>query len=360
LVSLLRPGGILAITLRIGPAEPERGIHPVSAAEIGQLARNHGAYVERVVQDQDQLGRREVIWTQMAIRLPDDGTGALPLLRHIILNDDKSSTYKLALLRVLCRIADGAGGYARDADDDHVAIPLGLISLYWVRLFKPLLAADLPQSPSNRGLERLGFVKDAFRQLANVSRLDLRIGMRFSGEIAQALQALRDSADTVAKMPATYMTFPNGGPILPVKRIGRVLKPKALCLEEAYLSSFGELLVPRHLWRALQRFDVWIEPALISEWSRLVQFYALRQKRTLDEAQIAIAMTWSEPMRDVRFAREQAMRLMEQSPLHCVWSGRRLIDHCFPCRMAMRRFVEFDACASHGEPARKAGSIAER
>ena len=36
-----------------------------------------------------------------------------PLLRHIILNDDKSSTYKLALLRALCRIADGASGISR-------------------------------------------------------------------------------------------------------------------------------------------------------------------------------------------------------------------------------------------------------
>ena len=35
----------------------------------------------------------------MAIRLPGNGTGALPLLRHVIMNDDKSSTYKLALLR---------------------------------------------------------------------------------------------------------------------------------------------------------------------------------------------------------------------------------------------------------------------
>jgi len=30
-------------------------------------------------------------------------------LRHITFNDDKSSTYKLALLGVLCRIADGTG-----------------------------------------------------------------------------------------------------------------------------------------------------------------------------------------------------------------------------------------------------------
>lgn len=50
----------------------------------------------------------------MALRLPDDGTGALPLLRHVILNDQKSATYKLGLLRALCRAADGAAGPARD------------------------------------------------------------------------------------------------------------------------------------------------------------------------------------------------------------------------------------------------------
>jgi HNH endonuclease len=47
-------------------------------------------------------------------------------------------------------------------------------------------------------------------------------------------------------------------------------------------------------------------------------------------------MTWSEPSRDVRTAREEAMRVIEEGTLHCVWSGRALsiaaldIDHCFP------------------------------
>src|SRR5262249_43000794 len=141
LVALLKPGGRLAITLRQGPAEPGRAIHDVSQAEIEALARAHGALVERVVDAQDRLGRGTITWKQMAIRLPDDGTGALPLLRHIILNDRKSSTYKLALLRVLCRIADSAAGYSRDVDEQYVAVPLGLVALYWIRLFKPLLAA---------------------------------------------------------------------------------------------------------------------------------------------------------------------------------------------------------------------------
>jgi SAM-dependent methyltransferase len=337
LVTLLKPGGGLAITLRHGPAEPERGFHAVSQAEIEHLARAHGAFVEKATDARDELGRDAVNWTQLAIRLPDDGSGALPLLRHIILNDDKSSTYKLALLRVLCRIADGAAGYAQDNDDGHVAVPLGLVALYWIRLFKPLLAEGLPQSPTNQGDEQLGFVKEGFRRLSSVSHLDLRIGMLFGGDGANALHdALRDACNTITRMPAHYMTYPGGGPVLPVKRIGRVPRPETIHLNDAYLSSFGDLLVPHHLWRALQRFDVWIEPALIAEWSRLMKGYAMRQGRKISDTKIATAMTWSEPSHDVRIAREQAVRLIDSSKLHCVWTGRALsaesldIDHCFP------------------------------
>ncbi len=47
-------------------------------------------------------------------------------------------------------------------------------------------------------------------------------------------------------------------------------------------------------------------------------------------------MTWEEPTRDVRLARERAIKLLEIGQLFCVWSGRRLsavsvdVDHCFP------------------------------
>ena len=337
LIMLLKPGGRMAISLRHGPAEPERGIYEVSQAEVETLTPAHGAFIERVTNGKDELGRGAVTWTQIAIRLPDDGTGALPLLRHIILNDDKSSTYKLAMLRALCRIADGAAGYARGTSDGHVAVPLGLVGLYWVRLFKPLLVAGLPQTPTNQGDERLGFVKEGFRKLSGVSHLDFRVGVVFDSERSTALHsALRDACDTITRMPAHYMTYPNGRPILPVKRIGRVPHPESIHLNEAYLSSFGELLVPQHLWRALQRFEVWIEPALIAEWSRLMNIYAEGQGRKLSATKIAEAMVWSEPSRDVRVAREQAVRLIKSSTLHCVWSGRALsldtldIDHCFP------------------------------
>lgn len=68
LVELLKPGGLLAVTLRLGPAAPERGMHPVSEAEIERLALESGAFVERKVAAEDRQGRAEVRWVQMAVR----------------------------------------------------------------------------------------------------------------------------------------------------------------------------------------------------------------------------------------------------------------------------------------------------
>ena len=337
IINLLKPGGVLAITLRDGPADQARGTHPVLLEEVEGLARDHGAFVERHAEADDHLGRPGIRWIQVAIRLPDDGTGALPLLRHVILNDNKSSTYKLALLRTLCRLADGAAGCTRDHDDEFVAVPMGLVALTWIRLFKPLLSAGLPQNPSNVGLQRLGFVKDAYRRLDDVSHLDMRVGVRFSGEPAKALhQAMKDATNNIAQMPATRITYPNGGPVFPVRKSGRRRRPSSITLDHAYLFQFGEMLVPRHLWTALRRFGAWVEPALVSEWGRLIKSYASRQGVQVDEATIAASMTWDEPTRDVGLARERALNLLTEGRLHCVWSGRNLnrrsldIDHCFP------------------------------
>ena len=331
LVTLLKPGGMMAITLRVGPSEPERSMLPVSEEEIERLARDHGAFVIRRREQRDQLGRDGVRWLQLVVRLPDDGTGALPLFRHVILNDDKSSTYKLALLRSLGRIADGAAGYVRARGDDEIAVPLGLVALYWIRLFKPLLDAGLPQSPRNRGLNELGFVKDGFRALAGLSHLDLRVGMIFTGSRGAALHsALQDAAKTIAEMPARHLKYPKGGVVFPVEPWRRFRAPSTITLDEGYLSSFGVLAMPLNLWKALQRFDAWIDPALVAEWKRLMQ------GRQLPEPAVGQAMTWSDPARDVRIARERALHLLGEGPLHCVWSGRILnaarldVDHCFP------------------------------
>ena len=339
LVTLLKPGGVIAFTLR-DPVEADRSMHEVSAEEIERLARQHGAFVELRCDGSDLLDRIGVGWKHLAVRVPDDGTGALPLIRHIILNDDKSSTYKLALLRTLCRIADGAAGWAKEGTEDHVDLPLGLVALFWIRLFKPLLTPGrmLPQTPRNQYFSGLSFVKpNGFQKLTGVSDNDLRVGMRFADDVRKALDsALRHASSTIVDMPVKHLTYQDGSQILLAVRKQAPHAPACLRLDACYLWSFGTLSLPHHLWRAFQRYNVWIEPALVSEWKRLMHRYAHRQGRQIKESALTQATIWSEPVRAARIPSSQALRVIDQGPLYCVWSGRRLkkanldIDHCFP------------------------------
>lgn len=339
LVRLLRSGGLLVITLRAGPAEDEREMYPVSVSEIEQLAQAHGILVVRIRQEPDRSGRSDVYWTNIALRLPDDGTGALPLLRHVILDQSKSSTYKLALLRTLCRAADGASGMTRQ-EDDSVSLPLGLVALNWIRMYLPLLLADLPQTPRNHGPEGLSFAGQGFRALLSggASPLDFRVGRSFGPEQGKlVLSALYEAADTIISMPARYLTYPNGGPILTVTRNRRQPSERGLSLDAALLWSFGEVRVPRDPWQAMSRFTSWIEPSILTEWTLLMQAYAAKQGRQLEDTKVAAALTWSDPQRDVSLSRQIATSMLDRGfPLHCVWSGRRLharildIDHCLP------------------------------
>ncbi len=337
LVSLLKPGGLLAFTLRSGGEGGEPGMFPANAEEIEKLARNHGAFVVRQGRSTDGLGRPEVHWEQIALKLSDDGTGALPLLRHVILNDAKSATYKLGLLRSVARAADGAFGMAR-REAGSVTLPLGLLALNWLRLYKPLVEAEMPQRPGNRGQDGLGFIREGWRGISDVPARDLRVGNTFSGATAKALhRAIRDACKNMVEMPINFMTYPGSRiPVLAARKLPAGKPPGRVIIDRDYLAGFGEVSLPAHLWNALARHDAWVEPALVAEWTALMDRYAKRQGRTLDQTEVARAMTWSEPSRDVQFVRDISDALLENGELYCVWTGKRLtrkrrnIDHCMP------------------------------
>jgi SAM-dependent methyltransferase len=68
LAGLLTKNGLLAITLRCGPAPAERAMFEVSEEEIRQLANRFGVTVLRCVNAADQSGRSEISWIQMALQ----------------------------------------------------------------------------------------------------------------------------------------------------------------------------------------------------------------------------------------------------------------------------------------------------
>jgi SAM-dependent methyltransferase len=338
LVTLLRPGGRMMVSLRHGPIDLDRTAHPVSGAELEKLAAQYGLLVLIVREQPDRLDRLGVAWTSVVLALPDDTTGALPLIRGIILNDRKASTYKLALLRIIARIGDSAAGFAEPADDDHIRLPLGLVALFWLRAFKPLIREDLPQAGTHRGNQGLGFVKRPFLSLGAVSRFDFRVGAVFTGSDAEALRlALADAARTIRLMPATYLTYADDRPILPTRAGLTPPGSQRIVVDGDFLRAYGELWVPNHLWLALRRLSVWIEPMLVAEWTRLIQNYAERRGRTLATDDVAAALRWFDPARETQRARDRALALLATGQtIRCVWSDERLnertldIDHCLP------------------------------
>lgn len=342
LATLLKSGGILAMTLRSGPAPADRPMHPTSIGEVERLARAHGMEILKVSAANDLQQRDEVSWTSVVLRMPDEGTGALPLVRGIVLGDEKSSTYKLGLLRAVARVAEQAPAAAYPAADqpDAVEIPLGLVALFWVRMYLPLVRMGLPQAPRNRGADGLGFAKAGFLRLLadDVDPAELRVGAVFGAERADAvLAAVGEAAATIATMPANFTRFPaSDRRVFEVfrKRPGRGL---GIGLDLTRLGAWGSIVVPGHLWRALSRFGAWIEPMLVAEWARLSRSYAERMGILLRLGAAEAALEWREPFRTIGIARIAAERIGRSGgDLACVWTGRQLsiarldIDHCLP------------------------------
>jgi len=336
LATLLAPKGRIAISLRLGAPDTERAMYEVSLPELAGLAQLFGLRIVHTSDSQDKLGRSEVSWTNVVLGLPDDGLGALPLLRHLILVDEKASTYKIALLRVLARIADTAAGLAR-YDAESVVVPLGLVSLFWLRMYKPLIEHALPQMPPTRLGTGPGFVTNNFTSLRSVTAVELRIGSVFRDQTAKHLhQSLSEISQVIRNMPANYLRWPaSDNPIFEVTRRRMVSTPSPLQIDEAFLWSLGDFRIPLEIWQALTHYNVWIEPVLVSEWVRLIESYCSDGRpdvRTLAHSLLA----WVDPARDTSFARAAVDRMRATGkPVYCVWSGARLrdeydVDHCFP------------------------------
>jgi SAM-dependent methyltransferase len=334
LATLLRPGGRIVMTLRHGPTPDDRPMWPVHVNEVEKLGLEMGLALRVATEHVDDLQRRlDVRWQTVILDLPDDGAGALPLLRGVILKQEKSATYKLALLRCIARIADASPNVARETER-HVELPLGLVALYWLRMFKPLIANDIPQRPGHA----MGFVTDAFLALNPLAASELRPGAVFTGHFGEALRrALGHAAKLIATMPATHLTFADNAPVFPTEYGRMPPGASSITLTQEFLWQYGTTQVPPTVWQALRRMAAWIEPMLVAEWIRLTKLYAERLGKRVTADQIMAALRWIDPERDTDFVRDLALRrLASGAPVTCVWSGKALvagsldIDHCLP------------------------------
>ncbi|MBA6294414.1 methyltransferase domain-containing protein [Colwellia sp. MB02u-9] len=358
LANLLKPGGKLVISLRHGQTiedRNERKMHNVCADELKQLASDVGLFTKLETQkESDKLGRDHVSWQTLVLQMPDDGTGAFPFIRHVALNDGKSATHKLALLRVLLRIADGhAGAVLRREPSpfgDRVILPVGLVALYWCHQYKDLIDShNIFQTPNKN--PNMGFMKEnGWQKLTHRSASDYRIGNLFTGDDAIALhKTLSAAVSNIKTMPCRYITFPNresnretNSDNTVFEVASKTVKAKdSIFLDLQTLEQWGEFSLPESTWLAFNRYACWIEPVLVSEWVKTMASYAgnAQYKSPENQYKLAQALNWEEPKRSTIEVRNRFELIQDTLPnnekIQCVWSAKSLkqqydIDHSMP------------------------------
>ncbi|AXQ98986.1 class I SAM-dependent methyltransferase [Pseudoalteromonas piscicida] len=346
LANILKPGGKIVISLRHGQTEEDftqRKMHVVCADELKKLASDVGLFCKlETPKESDKLGRSHVSWQTVVLQMPDDGTGAFPFIRHVAINDGKSATHKLALLRVLLRIADGHPGAVIRREPspfgDRVILPAGLVGLYWCHQYKDLIDQHkLFQTPNSK--PNMGFMKDdGWHKLTHRTASDYRIGNLFSGDDAIALyKTISAAVKNIKTMPCTYITLPNSDKTVFEVDNKTVRAKDSIFLDLPTLEQWGEFSLPESTWLAFNRYACWIEPVLISEWVKTMATYKGNQqfKNPDSHHHLYRALNWLEPKRTTIEVRNRFEELKKYHEMQCVWSAKKLnnsydIDHSLP------------------------------
>lgn len=346
LTNLLKPGGSIVISLKQGMNEKEqreRDMYDVSVDEIETLAAKLGLVCELLPQSTNDVLKREgIYWETLILKMPDDGTGAFPLIRHVALNDGKSATHKLALLRVLLRIADGHAGAVlrreKTISGDRVILPLGLVALYWIHQYKDLIDQHgLYQSPSSN--PNMGFMKqDGWHLLTKFQSSDFRIGNLFVGKDSVALhRTITQCAQNIRDMPCKHITLPNSTSQVFEVNTKTVSAKQSLFLDLQSLVKWGEFSLPESTWLAMNRYACWIEPVLVNEWAKTMESYKGNQQYLINQQQptMIAALNWEAPKRSTIHVRERFNELAGSHAMNCVWSAKPIklkydIDHGMP------------------------------
>ena len=249
LANLLKPGGKLVISLRHGQTDEEckqRKMHHVCADDLKKLATDVGLFTKlETPKEEDKLGRNHVSWQTVVLQMPDDGTGAFPFIRHVAINDGKAATHKLALLRVLLRIADGHPGAVLRRESspfgDRVILPVGLVALYWCHQYKDLIDThQLYQTPNKS--PNMGFMKPGgWHKLTHRTASDYRIGNLFAGDDALALhKTISAAVSNIKTMPCRFITLPNSDETVFEVESKSVKAKDSIFLDLKTLEQWGE------------------------------------------------------------------------------------------------------------------------
>lgn len=345
---LIAPGGTLVLSsskgrkdLTVDRDATGRLYLERPADQIQLLFERLGFRLLTTLERPDRMGRN-IVWQYLVMEKRRDkpGNRSVDQIESVISRDKKDATYKLALLRALCSIAQTESHAVRWGVDGFVRVPLGLVAEKWLFYYWPIVALDGAGSvaviPQKRGMEAKKPI--AFRaslrnliQAYGAAGLDslyvdyksVRLPAHVSGLLDRTMNSL---ANTIVRGP---VTFTGGANVVfkfegKAQASGRCGDPVSAC------ASLGQILVPVPVWREMCLIGHWIEESLIIRWAELT--HEITDKQVSVQKVIEQLLIVPSPERDVGFAR----KIFNETPdLTCVWTGDSLrmdwvIDHAVP------------------------------
>ena len=348
----LSPNGIIFISTSLGREGIVEGRDSDGRIYVERQADELQLLFERIgfrlitnYQNEDSFGRN-FNWITLVMQLVGSGTTrSIDEIETIIRRDRKDATYKLALLRALCEIAQMEHYRARWLPDGRVSVPLGLVVEKWLIYYWSLVeadgAGDKAVIPQKRGMEINKPI--AFRKVMR----DLISFYNPHGGLSSFYQDYKSGSlpyGAVRLLDVTINTIAQTIVAGPVKYTGGALESEGSyfgfqgrrtatgeCTNPAQTcDKLGHILVSAAAWREMCLIGHWLAESLILRWAELtfeISKETLPVKDVIDR--LLIRPTTD---RDVQFARSIYAGLPN---LECVWTHAPLdkrfaVDHTVP------------------------------
>lgn len=355
--SLLSAGGTLLLSFSTDRPGLERGRDEAGRlflerppGRIQLLFQRLGFRLLEHRQGTDGMGR-EIAWHTLVFRLAEEtGNGPVDQIETVINRDRKDATYKLALLRALCDIAQTEYHQAAWGTDDTVSVPLGLVAEKWVLYYWPIVEADLHYTgegvaiPQKRGREinkPIAFRRDLRTLIEHCCNgrggldtfhLDFRNGPLPPDTARLADAALNKIAQTIIAGPVTFA----GGAIDDARpfcwRDGAISRKGHCGSSQGLVSSLGRIHLRGEIWRELVLVGHWISEAIILRWAELT--HEISERRVTVAEVVGKLLVLPETVRDQQRVRELYRTLPD---LRCVWTEEAIgpqrgfeVDHIIP------------------------------
>jgi SAM-dependent methyltransferase len=274
-------------------------------------------------EEADSLGRAGVKWGVMLFHLEAaNGTRSIDKIEGILNREQKTATYKLALVRALTDIASTEYNSVKWYMDGFVGVPISNIAYKWILYYWPLFEYDkfIPQKTGEKidSGKSIAFRKE-LTQLINKSKSSGGLSSFYNQYIDLNIndKSFKDIESLLRKIEKTIIKGP-------VEFAG---------IEEKIFDYNPEdktVIVPADIWREMCLMWHWIGDALILRWGELTSRISKGEIKASEVIDLLIER--ADPERDTTVCRDLFSGVQT---LECVWTGVSIdkrfdIDHVIP------------------------------